>query len=159
MLSLSTGGLFRRHLTGLAAGVAAVSLAAGAAGAPAAQAAARSTDVTLINQTGCDLHRADYWLDHGEWWHVPPDYIEPGQQATWVSESNGILTGTEGHVRFITSDCANRELRHKVIQVHWANPYVGANSYDYDGTDPAFRLPHNGGGGSNALVTFFAQLN
>ncbi len=160
MRPLSADALLRRHLIGLAVGIAVFSLAAGVANVSVAQASARSTDVTLVNQTGCELRRADYGLQHGEWWdfpnHIPPDYILPGQQATWVSESNGIATGTEGWVRFSTSEC---DLRHKNVVVHWSNPYIGANSYDYDGTDPAFRVPHTGGGGNNALVTFFAELN
>jgi hypothetical protein len=158
--TFSAQGMLRRQLVGLAAGIVVFTLAAGAAHVSAAQASARSTDVTLVNRTGCVLFRADYGVQHGEWWdfpnHIPPDYMAPGQQATWITESNGFMTGDEGWVRF-TTFCGNGGPDYRSIQVHWDNPYYGANSYDYDGTDPAFFVPHTGGGGDNALVTFFAS--
>jgi hypothetical protein len=149
----------RRRLAVLASGILVFSLAAGAGTVSAAQAAARSTDVRLINLTGCDLTRFDYGLDHGEWTNEPPWLIIASQIGSWESESNGFMTGTEGHAAFLTSDCTNRALRHKVIRVYWDNPYVGSNSYDYNGTDPAFRVPRVGGGGDNASVTFYAERN
>lgn len=159
MLTLSRGSLLRRQLVGLAAGIVVFTLAAGASNVSAAQASARSTDVQFLNQTGCDLNRIDYGLAHGEWWAYPPESMDSYTKATWVSESNGFLTGTEGYVKFKTSDCHNPNNKRKIVQVHWANPYIGANSYDYDGTDPAFLVPHTGGGGNNALVTFYAKPN
>lgn len=155
---------FKRRILGrrvgtLAAGILAFSLVADAANVSAAQAAARSTWVTLVNQTGCDLTlTGDYGLDHGEWTREPPaapGYIRAGSWASWGSESNGFLTGTEGHAQFATSEC--RPLSHRVITIHWDNPYIGANSYDYGGTDPAFWVPHSGGSGNNANVTFYAR--
>ena len=120
----------------------------------AAHAAARSTYVTLVNWSSCDLTRTAYWLDHGEWTYIPPDVIPYNYQGQWESESNGILTGTEGHARFRTSDCDNRADKGKFIEVHWDNPYVGSNSYDSIGSDWAFLVTYSGGTGNNASVTF-----
>lgn len=153
-----THGTTRRHIGAVAAGIAVFGLMASAANAPAAQAAVRSTTVLLINSTGCDLNLVGYGLAHGMWTAEPPQYIDPGTQASWASESNGFMTGTEGYARFTTSDCANPALRRKVVRVHWANPFLGSNSYDYAETDPAFTVPHNGGTGNNTSVTFTAKV-
>jgi len=146
-----------RHIGAVAAGIVVFGLTAGAAIVPAAQAAARSTTVLLINSTGCDLNLAGYGLTHGMWTTEPPQYIDPGTQASWASESNGFMTGTEGYARFTTSDCADTALRRKVVQVHWANPFYGSNSYNYAGTDPAFTVSYNGGTGNRTSVTFTAK--
>lgn len=64
--------------------------------------AARSTDVIFHNLTDQPLAKLEDGLDHGEWtdpWQ-PPNSIAPGATAEWRSESNGIATGTEGHVRY-----------------------------------------------------------
>jgi hypothetical protein len=154
----STSRLLRRPLVALAAAIVVFSLAA-ASNVTAAHAAARSTNVTLVNQTGCDLNRTAWHLSHGKWSIAPPSLIGPGEQVTWRSRSSGIATGTEGRVTYRTSDCENPDLKRKDIRIHWNNPFVGGNSYDYNGTDPAFRVPHTGGSGNQANVTFFAQLN
>jgi hypothetical protein len=152
-----TRGTIRRHIGAVAAGIVAFGLTAGAANVPAAQAAVRSTTVLLINSTGCDLNLAGYALAHGIWTMEPPQYIDPGTQVSWASESNGFMTGTEGYARFTTSDCANPALRRKVVRVHWANPFLGSSSYDSAETDPAFTVPYNGGTGNKTSVTFTAK--
>jgi len=155
----SPTGRLRRYLAVLAAAIVAFSVAAAAGHAPAAHAAARSTNVTLVNQTGCDLNLTGQHLSHGRWSIDPPSFIAYGGQATWRSRSAGIATGTEGRVTYRTSDCDIRDLKQKDVRLHWNNPFVGGNSYDYNGTDPAFRAPHSGGSGNDANVTFFVQPN
>jgi len=64
--------------------------------------AARSTDVIFHNLTDQPMMKLEDGLDHGEWtdpWQ-PPNLITPGATAEWRSESAGIDTGTEGHVRY-----------------------------------------------------------
>lgn len=153
----STHRRVRRHVGAVAAGIVVFGLAAGAANVPAAEAAARSTTVLLVNATGCELSSAGYGLAHGRWTEEPPEYIDPGTQASWASESDGFMTGTAGDAKFRTSDCANPALRRKVVQVQWANPFFGSSSYNYAGTDPVFTVLYNGGTGNRASVTFTAQ--
>ncbi len=64
--------------------------------------AARSTDVVFHNQTDFALVKVEDGLDHGIWtdpWQ-PPGVIGPHADGEWRSESDGVLTGTEGHVRY-----------------------------------------------------------
>ena len=60
--------------------------------------AARSTRVTVRNQTDKFLRHLDDSLDGGQWTEPlrPPAEILPGQTVWWQSESDGITTGTEG---------------------------------------------------------------
>ncbi|MFD4656232.1 hypothetical protein ACFWP2_11450 [Kitasatospora sp. NPDC058444] len=125
--------------------------------APAVTAAARSTAVKLNNWTGCTLTRENWWLDHGIWTSEPPVHIYDKQQGQWSSESNGFATGTEGHARFFSENCADPVLNGRIVQVHWNNPYVGSNSYDSSFTDLKFYVPQPaGGGGNNATAEFSA---
>ena len=87
--------------------------------------AARSTFVTLDNTTRFNLARTALGLDHGEWIDQPPQII--GNQGTWKSESNGLLTGTEGSASYSIRDLYDVE--HGLINVLWDNPFVGSNSY------------------------------
>ena len=64
--------------------------------------AARSTDVVLHNHTDFALVKIEDSLDHGIWtdpWQ-PPGVIGAHSDGEWRSESDGVLTGTEGHVRY-----------------------------------------------------------
>jgi hypothetical protein len=155
----ATDAMLRTCLITLAAAIAVFSIIAATGSVSAADAAARSTNVTLVNQTGCDLNRTSEHLIHGAYSIVPPTLIRIGEQGIWRSRSKGIATGTEGRVTYRTSDCENRNLKQKDIRMHWDNPFIGANSYDDNGTDPAFRVDHEGGSGNDANVTFFARRN
>lgn len=150
-------GLCHRFLITVGAAIAAFSLIAAGSGVAAAHAAARSTDVTLVNSTGCDLTRTGYSLDHGQWSTQPPILISYGGVAQWRSESAGFMTGTEGHAMFWTTDCDNRADKQKSVDVHWNNPFYGSNSYDGNGTELPFWVHYDGGGGNNASVTFYAE--
>lgn len=145
----------RRHAAALIAGM--VVLGIGAGNVSAAQASAVSDTVILHNGTGCNLLRVAYWLDGGVTTISPNASIPAGTSDYWKTESNGAATGTEGHARYITMNCSRSWLNSSFVQVHWDNPFVGANSYDYDGTTFPFVVPHSGGGGYHAVVDFYAQ--
>ncbi|HUO72571.1 MAG TPA: hypothetical protein VMU39_17515 [Solirubrobacteraceae bacterium] len=116
--------------------------------------AARSTEVTLDNTTQFNLFLQNTTLVHGEWTSQPPDII--GNFGTWRSESDGVLTGTEGFASYAIHDPDDVEIG--VLQVHWDNPFAGANSYDQSvspqGGAEGFSLFHLGGKGNDASVTF-----
>src|SRR5262245_56203382 len=79
----------------VAMGLMAISPAAHAA--PLAS-AARSVSVTFRNQTTYTLHNRTYQVMSGIWTLHPPEYIAPGQEVYWRTESNGFMTGTSGMV-------------------------------------------------------------
>ncbi|WP_328954278.1 aegerolysin family protein [Kitasatospora purpeofusca] len=143
-----------------AAGLAAMLATAAPAGAATGesqssiQTAARSTQVSLVNWSSCELRLQNSWLDHGVWSDglAPAAVISDGSSARWQSESNGFLTGTEGHVIYDAFNCQVSVLNGKRVQLHWNNPYAGSNSYDSFGSDPNFRFGRNGGDGNNASV-------
>ncbi|WP_329404179.1 aegerolysin family protein [Streptomyces melanogenes] len=120
--------------------------------------AARSTDVTVENSTGCELRHYDSWLSHGIWNRDPAStagLVRDGQSAGWGSESNGFLTGTEGRAVFVTQNCAATNLNRKVLHLHWDNPFSGSNSYDTNMSDAQCLVAdRSGGSGNNASVTW-----
>ncbi|MFD5921354.1 Crystal protein ET79 [Kitasatospora sp. NPDC058201] len=115
--------------------------------APAAVQAARSTRVTLVNQSGSQMVQSWENLSHGCWTNgeLPLQYLFVGQSITWASESCGALTGTEGDVGYVVAGGS--------VSIHWNNPYLGSNSYSC--TVPGgYSCERTGGGGNNAEVTF-----
>lgn len=111
--------------------------------------AARSTRITLRNQTTATLRRVDDSVESGEWtdpW-TPPAEIKAGSNASWQSESDGIKTGTEGRARY-RIDGGPHE-----ISFHWSNPYVGTNFYE-QGVSGPFGLYFSGGKGNNTEVVY-----
>ena len=116
--------------------------------------ASRSTHVTLTNATGSNLLRKSISLEHGVWTTRPPQII--GDRGEWASESDGFMTGTEGHAVYTIEDGGGE------VCLHWNNPFIGSNSYHHsvspqapsDGTGEGFSVIHLGGGGDNAAVEF-----
>lgn len=135
-------------------GALATGTASASSGSSAAVFAARSTQVKFHNGTGCQLNRQSYGLDHGIWsqGQEPSATVYNTKEDFWQSESNGFMTGTEGSVTYLTSNCEESWRNNRTIRFHWDNPYVGGNGYDTNGTDGAFRNVIEGGGGNNALV-------
>lgn len=96
-------------------------------------------------------------LDHGEWTTEPPTIM--GNAGEWESESDGILTGTEGSATFqIETDTG---VSVGEVRFDWDNPAAGANSYREtlspaatNDNEDGFSAGHKGGGGDNARVTF-----
>ena len=108
---------------------------------------ARSTTVKFNNTTSETLTLTDANLSHGVWSRnlYPPKTIAPKSSATWMSESDGFMTGTEGTVTYLSSK-GN-------VTIHWDNPYVGSNSYS-DSAPSGFVMSRTGGDGDNATVSF-----
>ena len=113
-----------------------------------ALAAARSTLVHFHNLTESSLTLVDENLSHGVWTRdsLPPDSISAqSQNASWQSESDGFMTGTEGHVNY-HMDAGD-------VYMHWDNPFAGDNSYA-DNAPAGYSISHTEGSGDNAEVTF-----
>ena len=111
--------------------------------------AARSTRVTVRNQTNATLHHIDDLLEHGVWTDPlsPPAEIKPGATMWWQSESDGLATGTEGHARYAVVGSND------IVTFHWDNPFVGANFYEQSVTGP-FGIYFSGGTGNNSEATY-----
>jgi len=171
----------RRSIKRAATALMAVAMAAGAAILPTSNAealtstAARSVVVKLVNNTGCTLVVRKAWVFGGNW--IPGgelnywggeeiEYPPYPNTLTFGSESNGFMTGTEGHAYFGFDHCSpyvgdNRQWINPlpaVLKLHWNNPYVGSNSYDSTGSDPLFMVYRSGGSGNNATVTWTVCL-
>ncbi|MEV4741237.1 hypothetical protein [Streptomyces sp. NPDC049555] len=129
-----------------------VGLAGTASAAPASASAARSTAISVHNETGCDFYRIGQSLDHGIWTTEVPELVKDGNWANWASESNGFMTGTEGRAFFQTGNCANTSLNYKRIELHWDNPFVGSNNYGEQGD--SFSFTREGGKGNNTSVSW-----
>ncbi|HEY5242605.1 MAG TPA: hypothetical protein VIJ22_14095 [Polyangiaceae bacterium] len=96
--------------------------------------AKRTTRVTLSNNTPFDLDLVGSGvLCHGKWteggW-APPAKIPGKTGASWQSQSDGFLTGTEGWVKYVIQNtgvdarsggipCLN-----ELVYIHWDNPFI-----------------------------------
>jgi hypothetical protein len=111
--------------------------------------AARSVLVSFTNATGFVLGKWWEGLDHGVWTDdiEPPQTITPGETVTWMSESDGFATGTEGRVQYTVGDGGS------VIELHWNNPFVGANTFD-EHCIGGWSLLRSGGDGEDAKVSW-----
>jgi len=91
--------------------------------------AARTVDVLLDNRmvNNWALELVDKTLDHGIWSVKPPDFV--GDSASWASESNGFMTGTEGNVFYRVAD--GQGGNNLELKLSWDNPFIGSNSYTY----------------------------
>jgi hypothetical protein len=94
---------------------------------------ARSVGVVLTNDTDQPLNLRGKGTTHGIWSHRtkilnefggPPDTIPPRKAATWMAESDGIATGTEGGVWYGIGDTGDH------FAVNFNNPYFGKNHFD-----------------------------
>ena len=129
--------------------------------------AARSVSVTFRNQTKYTLHNRTYQVMSGIWTLHPPEYIYPGQEVYWRTESDGFMTGTSGNVWYYIqgadaywSGCGC--WYSKYFTIEWNDPYVGSNSYKLGGTAlgaGGFHIAQSGGSGNNAQVTFTLLQN
>ncbi|MFF4498072.1 Crystal protein ET79 [Streptomyces sp. NPDC001546] len=130
----------------LTGGPAALSAKAASAGMKAQ--AARSTAVRVVNNSGTLLARTGAGLSHGIWTgnSLPPSLIGPGASATWESESEGVMTGTEGYANYTMAGGGT-------VSIRWDNPFSGSNKYQCQVPAP-HRCTTSGGGGDNAYVTF-----
>jgi hypothetical protein len=97
----------------------------------------RSVEVSLTNLTPYDLTLMNSGLNHGAWtpgWTPPPTIpgLQVGQQPSvgkWLSESDGIGTGTEGYVRYQIGPTDSS------LYFHWDNPFFGYLQFNGNTTD------------------------
>jgi hypothetical protein len=90
------------------------------------------------------------WADEGK--SVPPETIKPGKMSddgldptkmSFASESQGVLTGTEGTCDYI-SDKDGPDGKKVPLHFHWSVPQSGSNTYDPSVGGP-LRLETDGG--------------
>src|SRR4051812_33363026 len=108
---------------------------------------ARSFKISVKNLTELDWTRQDAHLDHGVWTEgmLPPEQIPAGKKGVWEAESDGIGTGTEGHVIYNTSA--------GTFRFYFNNPYFGSNNYSMDGSTAAGFTQHNSSIDGNNAAT------
>lgn len=87
--------------------------------------AARSVRCTLKNRSKHDLTLESSTLDHGVWSpsSSAPQKIAAGAEASWSTESDGFMTGTEGTAIFTIAGLGGK------FKVWWNNPFCGKNHY------------------------------
>ncbi len=87
--------------------------------------AARSVTCIVKNESKQhNLVLCEAALDHGIWSaSPPPDRIPFGTETTWGAESDGFMTGTEGHATYSVGDTGAE------LVIYWDNPFVGANTF------------------------------
>lgn len=116
--------------------------------------ACRSVKCTLENKSdqGIKFHHGK--LQWGIWAKKPNSQVDAsppttmipaGGTATWESESDGVMTGTEGWAIFWAEDGT-------VVELDWNNPFCGKNTYHHK--EGGKEKPTNGSAGSNSTVTF-----
>ena len=113
---------------------------------------ARSTRILFINQTNQILNNLGTHLDHGGWTNnqPPPATIAPNGTGYWEAESDGVATGTEGHITFAIGPAPKPGTpAAKSAYVHWDNPFSGQDKYNVM-VSPGFQCFRQGGGGDNA---------
>ncbi|GGX14637.1 aegerolysin family protein [Aquimarina muelleri] len=115
---------------------------------------ARSTTVKLQNTTSDLIKLTDASLSHGVWSsnQYPPSTISANSDGSWMSESDGFMTGTEGTVTYQLPNGIGS------IVITWDNPYVGSNSYSMK-APAGFEINKSGGSGDNAVVTFTLSVS
>src|SRR6478672_5498069 len=82
---------------------------------------ARSVSININNLTAFALTKIEEEVDHGAWTNdnPPPQTIAPHTRIYFEGESDGIMTGTEGYVRYHIEDGLNSD-----FYFHWDNPYA-----------------------------------
>jgi hypothetical protein len=115
------------------------------------QASARSVEATIINQSNATLLLSgNCKLDHGILSQSPEAAIPPSSTATFLAESDGFMTGTEGTCVYTISGVGSQ------VIIYWDNPFIGANTFGISlkPTTPLFTASYNANTGNNAQVTY-----
>ncbi len=116
---------------------------------------ARSVALSLKNETRYDLllDSGNVVLNHGEFTTYPPSIIKAGQTGRWQSDSDGFMTGTEGHLGYFIQ---NGEGNRNWVYIYWDDPYSGSNAQGSDLADKVhFSIRCVSGiGGNNANMDF-----
>jgi hypothetical protein len=77
-------------------------------------------EVTFTNSTTGTLSIYKKEAEHGVFLSTPPAKIQPGAKGNWETGSDGIMTGSEGSVEYVSDDG-------QMFRLHWANPFVGSS--------------------------------
>src|SRR5262245_41220275 len=95
--------------------------------------ASRSVTCSLENASSHALRLVSQELAHGIYSTPVPASIAPHANATWSSQSQGFMTGTEGTAVFAIGSTD------ATLTVWWDNPFVGENKFSQtvSGTLPA----------------------
>ena len=118
--------------------------------------AARSTQITIINGTECQMQYKSSHLSHGVWNGGPDINVEPGSiRVVAQNDSDGLATGAEGWISYdLVYDQGGEPIGS--VKINWDNPFVGSNEYSSAVAGPGFAICYCGktGSGDNAEVTF-----
>ncbi|EEP81063.1 predicted protein [Uncinocarpus reesii 1704] len=134
-------------------------------GPPVSELAAREVKCWLHNTLNVALYRDGETIAHGKWTTdmYPPEIVEAGEWAKWQTQSDGMMTGTEGttNYKIFISDDANEVVSNAeedtVVQMWWANPFSGGNQYNAGIVGPRrndYKIKVDGGGGNHSTVTY-----
>jgi hypothetical protein len=90
----------------------------------------RTIEIELFNKTGFPLQQTAANLCHGDWrpTGMPPAIIpaqapnQPDASGKIRAESDGVMTGTEGFVKY---KITNNENVTNTVHIYWSNPYIG----------------------------------
>jgi hypothetical protein len=98
---------------------------------------ARSLRIQLFNASGFDLQLSFSHLCQGNWtdspapsghW-TPPATIRNNEEGDWQSESAGVMTGTEGYVKYqiqvVGTGQDGKPLPHDTVYIYWTFPFIG----------------------------------
>ena len=102
---------------------------------------ARSFSMTIVNRTNQTFGCQSATLDGGEWASMPPDSIEPGGTYSFRTQSNGVMTGTEGSVDY------------PGLRIYWNNPYWGSNDYTCTATSAKCSINYSRGNDASMTIT------
>jgi hypothetical protein len=109
--------------------------------------AARSISIVLHNTTDQDLTLTSSDLPGGTWTQQPPDNIGPTADGSWESESDGVLTGTQGSVVYSIGGDGDSVL------IGWDNPFAGTNKFSIN-LSSGYALYQTGWDGDNAAIEY-----
>jgi hypothetical protein len=113
-------------------------------------ASARTVEVVIENRTDKRLVGTDVFTTHGVVTTRPPRYILPGQTGRLTADSDGVLTGTEGTVKYRIEGVAGE------ASFHFDNPYAGTNSYG-SSAPSGYATDHTIGHANHTVVFFFIR--
>lgn len=123
--------------------------------------AARSVGVRFTNKTPFFLVNTSAQVLHGIWSDnmKPPIYIIPYGDVAWQSESDGVMTGTQGNVEYIILEpgISSDPSQSTKWSVTWDNPYSGSNScgsavYGMNASGYAINNPDDASIGGNQAI-------
>ena len=106
---------------------------------------ARLAEVVLTNESRYPIRWLDDHLDWGDWqnpwWPSKIQDLQPGNEATFRSESGGPFSGTEGWALFLVDVplASNIGDRAELLKIRWNVPYFGAP--DFPDPEVSFRNP------------------